>query len=114
MPGILNQRRGTGLLGAGAPMIRQLSVPQGSPPGASVGMGGGMVAGRGNGSAGGQPEPGTDAWAMMYYGPGGLLWRQIAQGLMKGGNKIFDPSMAGKYFTPATRGGLGPQFQKDR
>lgn len=99
MPGLLNPRRG-GLLGA--PMIRQIAVPQGQPgPPLFMGMGGGQV--------GGPPAYGSDAWALQTGGPGAMIFREMARG---GVYRALDPKT--KTFSPWLRQYLGPQFQKGK
>jgi hypothetical protein len=101
MLGLLSQSRG-GLLGA--PMIRQVSVPFGSPQPSPFMMAGGQS---------GPPPYGSDEWATQTGGPGAMIWREMIRYMAdnkKAPLGFLDPNE--KAFSPWLRQYLGPQFQK--
>lgn len=61
----------------------------------------------------GQPEYGSDEWALQYGGPGALFFRQMARGMSQSDNPldILDPGKAHKMWSPETIGILGDRFQ---
>ena len=104
MPGILGPTKGSrpyGILGAPT-LVRQVQAPgQGASQGSPV-MAGLAQEGK-------EPEYGSDEWAKKYYGPGGLLWREMMRGMMSGKNPaaVLDPAKAGQFFSPGSLDYLG-------
>ena len=107
MPGLLGPRQG--MLG-GPHALRQVPKP-GNPgqPSPMMSMGGG---GPGGAAPGGY---GSDEAALNQFGPGGLLWRQIAQGMInpnKGGHlSVLDPKYMAGFLTKDTASLLPTRYQ---
>lgn len=62
-----------------------------------------------------QPAYGSDEWALQGSGPGGLMMRQLVQGLVANQGDpmaVLDPQNASSFFSPETAPLLRPEYQK--